>query len=135
MTLHYVRITDINHMFYDALSILKPSVDNIVSGVKNIEIRSWVPREIPLKNVVLVQNEKYLHHKDDIDSGIAMAIVDIIDVLPWTRDEYLKQGPDITIGKKWSPGYYMWVINNVRPLNKKIICDAKKGIYKVNINL
>ncbi len=69
-------------MFYDALSILKPSVDNIVSGVKNIEIRSWVPREIPLKNVVLVQNEKYLHHKDDIDSGIAMAIVDIIDVLP-----------------------------------------------------
>ena len=39
-----------------ALSIVKPAVDDIVAGRKRVEIRSWAPPVIPLRDLVLVQN-------------------------------------------------------------------------------
>ncbi|WP_262362767.1 ASCH domain-containing protein, partial [Providencia rustigianii] len=128
----------INHkghtMKYQALSILKPAVDLILDGKKNIEIRSWLPPEIPMKNVVIVQNQKYLSSDEDIDDGIALAIVDFTEFKIWTKNDYNDSDPSIRLGRTWKEGYFTWKIENIRRLTKPIRCKAMKGIYQLDLN-
>ena len=59
-----------------ALSIVKPAVDDIVAGRKRVEIRSWAPPAIPLRDLVLVQNTVFLRQDGQEDpDGIALALV------------------------------------------------------------
>ncbi len=120
-------------MKYQALSILQPAVVLIIDGKKKQEIRSWLPPSLPLKNILLVQNEKYLSSDDDEDEGLAMALVDFTEFSNWTEEEYLQQGLKNTLGRVWKPGYYTWKIENIRKLMKPIPCKAKKGIYEVEL--
>ncbi|MBQ0328163.1 MULTISPECIES: ASCH domain-containing protein [Providencia] len=121
-------------MKYQALSILKPAVDLILDGKKNIEIRSWLPPEIPMKNVVIVQNQKYLSSDEDIDDGIALAIVDFTEFKIWTKDDYNNSDPLVSLGRAWKEGYFTWKIENIRRLTKPIRCKAMKGIYQLDLN-
>lgn len=122
-------------MKYQALSIMKPAVENIINGSKINEIRSWVPDYLPLFNVIIVQNNNYLLNDDDVDEGIAMALVDFTSVSPWTYDIFLKQNHQTTLNKQWKPGYFIWRIENVRPLPKAIPCEARKGIYILDLDV
>ena len=74
-------------MKYQAISILNPAVENILNGSKSIEIRSWHPETMPLNNVILVQNKKYLKNQMDVDFGVAMAIVDFVTVREWLYED------------------------------------------------
>lgn len=121
-------------MEYQALSILKPAVDLILDGKKNIEIRSWLPPEIPMKNVVIVQNQKYLSSDEDIDDGVALAIVDFTEFKIWTEDDYNENGFSVSLGRTWKEGYFTWKIENIRKLKKPILCKAMKGIYQLELN-
>lgn len=133
-----LKYKSVNHkghtMKYQALSILKPAVDLILDGQKNIEIRSWLPPEIPMKNVVIVQNQKYLSTDEDIDDGVALAIVDFTEFKIWTEDDYNAGNPSINLGRTWKEGYFTWKIENIRRLTKPIICKAMKGIYELDLN-
>jgi len=120
-----------NKMKYQALSILKPAVELIINGEKTHEIRSWLPPFLPLKNILLVQNENYLISDSDEDNGLALALVDFTDFSDWTEDESHRQGKNYTLGRVWKPGYYSWKIENLRKISKPIPCIAKKGIYEV----
>ena len=48
-------------MKYKALSIVYPAVENILNGSKDVEIRSWMPPDIPMRNLVLIENSRYLN--------------------------------------------------------------------------
>ncbi|WP_244962284.1 ASCH domain-containing protein [Burkholderia diffusa] len=62
-----------------ALSIVKPAVDDIVAGRKRVEIRSWAPPTLPLRDLVLVQNTIFLRQDGQEDpDGIALAWVDVV---------------------------------------------------------
>lgn len=122
-------------MIYRALSILSPAVENIINGSKKVEIRSWAPSIIPLKNLVLVENYHYLVNNQDIDDGYALAIVDIVNILPWTEDMFLAQNDETKLNKKWQPDYFVWIIENVRPLQRPIKCMALKGIYNIDLDI
>ncbi|MDW9250178.1 ASCH domain-containing protein [Burkholderia cepacia] len=68
-----------------ALSIVKPAVDDIVAGRKRVEIRSWAPPAMPLRDLVLVQNTIFLRQDGQEDpDGIALAMVDVMGVHDWT---------------------------------------------------
>ena len=121
-------------MKYQALSILKPAVNLIVNGNKTSEIRSWLPSEMPLKNILLVQNDNYLKTEEDEEDGLGMAVVDFVKFSPWTESEALKTNPALTLGRTWKPGYFEWHIENIRKLNTPITCKAKKGIYIVEVS-
>jgi hypothetical protein len=41
---------------YQALSIVAPNGGRIAQGLKTLEIRSWQPEYLPLKNLVIVEN-------------------------------------------------------------------------------
>jgi hypothetical protein len=114
---------------------MKPAVENIINGSKINEIRSWVPDTIPLYDVLIVQNNNYLLNDDDIDEGVAMALVDFTSVSPWTHEIYLNQNNETILDKQWKPGYFIWRIENVRPLVKAIPCVAKKGIYILDLDI
>ncbi|AYL76678.1 ASCH domain-containing protein [Citrobacter freundii] len=133
-----LKYKSVNHkdhtMEYQALSILKPAVDLILDGKKNIEIRSWLPPEIPMKNVVIVQNQKYLSSDEDIDDGVALAIVDFTEFKVWTEDDYNENGFSVSLGRTWKEGYFTWKIENIRKLKKPILCKAMKGIYQLELN-
>lgn len=122
-------------MVYKTLSIMFPAVRNILNGSKKVEIRSWSPPTVPLKNIVLVENHHYLAHEEDRDDGYALAIVDIIDVQPWTKEMFLQQNSETKLNKQWSQGYYVWRLDNIRKLDKPLKCMALKGIYEVDLDI
>ena len=64
-----------------------------------------------------------------------MALVDFTSVSPWTYDIFLSQNNQTTLNKKWKPGYFIWKIENVRPLHKAISCEARKGIYIIDLDI
>ncbi len=116
-------------MIVNALSIVSPSVQRIVAREKVVEIRRWLPPEIPFLDLVLVENEIYLTEKGQEDpNGLARAIVDITGVHEWTRQEAESQGID------WIPNYVCWELSNVRPIVLPIPCVARRKIYKIDIN-
>ena len=105
----------------DALSIVSPSVQNIIAGKKVVEIRSWLPPELPFLDLVLVENEVYLTEEGQEDpNGLARAVVDVINVHKWAPEEAELQGVD------WIPNYVCWELSNVRlystayPLSRKM---------------
>ena len=116
-------------MIVNALSIVSPSVQNIIAGKKVVEIRRWLPPEIPFLDLVLVENEIYLTEEGQEDqNGLARAIVDITGVHEWTREEAKSQGVD------WSTNYVCWELSNVRCIELPIPCTARRKIYKIDIN-
>ena len=115
-------------MILNALSIVSPSVQNIVAGKKIVEIRRWLPPEIPFLDLVLVENEIYLTEEGQEDpNGLARAIIDITGVHEWTREEAQSQGIE------WIPNYLCWELSNVRRIEPPIPCVARRKIYKINI--
>ncbi|MDE0465902.1 MAG: ASCH domain-containing protein [Candidatus Poribacteria bacterium] len=116
-------------MIVDALSIVSPSVQRIVAGEKVVEIRRWLPPEVPFLDLVLVENEVYLTEEGQEDpNGLARAIVDITGVHEWTPEEAKSQGVE------WIGDYICWELSNVRRIEPPTPCVARRKIYKMNIN-
>jgi len=60
-----------------ALSVVAPNGTRIAQGVKTLEVRSWVPTELPLKDLLIVENQNFLINDGDEEEGIAVALVDV----------------------------------------------------------
>ncbi|AXY55703.1 ASCH domain-containing protein [Acinetobacter chinensis] len=114
---------------YSALSIVSPGGSKIVQGLKTLEIRSWCPPHVPVKDLLIVENHHYLRQEGDEDSGLAVAVVDIESVHPWREDEL-----EAACGTYWAEGYWAWVITRVRPLDPPVPVVAKRKIYTVEID-
>jgi len=111
---------------YKALSVIEPFGDLIITGQKTLEIRSWIPQELPLKNVVLVQNVKRLSEDLEEDVGSALGLIDIDGFHPWAESDLSKSGCD-----SFTDGYYAWEISNRRPFLAKPKILAKRKIYNL----
>ena len=115
---------DDNFVNYLALSIVAPHGENIAKGIKTLEVRSWKPEQLPLKNVVIVQNYRYLSQQDDQDVGQVMAMVDFGDVHEWREDEVIAA----------CASHWAWTIQNVRPIHSIERVAAKRKIYTLRLN-
>ena len=117
-------------MKYKALSVVAPAGDRIATQEKSIEVRSWAPEKVPLLNVAIVQNQNYLLEDGQEDeNGYIVAIVDFIQVEPWTERQ-----KEAACSKEWSLGYLGWHITNVRKLAKPIKAIAKRKIYEIELD-
>jgi len=115
-------------MTYEALSIVYPAATKIADGRKTLEIRSWQPPRVPLRNLVIVENHRRLDRDGDVDpEGLAVAFVDIEQVRDWTPEDAQRDG------HQFVPGYFAWVIANVRPFAKPVRVPAERLIYKVEL--
>lgn len=113
-----------------ALSVVVRAGDNIRSGHKTLEIRDWVPEELPLRNLVIIQNRTRLSSNgitEDPD-GEAVAIVDIETITDWQEEEL-----EAACASHWEPGWKAWQLSNVRPLHLAERFPARLRIYNVEL--
>lgn len=116
-------------MTVDALSIVHPAVQQITSGTKTIEIRSWLPPCLPLYSLALVENHTYLHQDGEEDeNGLLLAFVDVVGAHDWSLEEALRGD------KQGRPGYHAWELRSVRPLANPVKAIAKRGVYPLEID-
>lgn len=119
---------EIMRKLYQALSLVAPSGEYIAQGVKTLEIRSWRPEQLPLKNLMIVENTHYLNKHGDEEEGRAIAFVDIQSVHVWENTEI-----ESAKASYWQKGYWAWVIENVRPIHPPVNMPARRKIYWVEL--
>lgn len=112
-----------------ALSIVAPSGGYIADGRKTLEVRSWRPDEVPLRDLLIVENHKFLTAPGDSDpNGRAVALVDVIEVRPWLEGDV-----EAACARKWAHGYWAWVLSNVRPIAEVVQLAAERRLYRAAI--
>ncbi|MCL1028567.1 hypothetical protein [Serratia silvae] len=102
--------------------------------MKKVEIRSWLPPQIPLVNVILVENYNFIKGNDVDPFGKALAIVDIVGYKKWTLDDFECQNYETKQSKRWKDNYFMWELDNIREFKNEVICEAKTGIYTISLD-
>ncbi|CAM4332686.1 hypothetical protein F901_01540 [Acinetobacter dispersus] len=115
---------------YTALSIVAPNAERIAKKIKTLEVRSWQPEMLPLKDLIIVENQNFLLNDGDEDVGSAVALVDIESVHPWRSDEV-----DAACTTYWAEGYLAWVIGNIRPIDPPIQIIAKRKLYLLELDI
>lgn len=108
-----------------ALSIVAPNGTRIAEGIKTLEVRSWVPTKLPIKDLLIVENQKFLVKDTDEEEG-----VDVDSIHAWRNDEI-----EPACATAWSEGYFAWVLSNVRPISQPLKTLAKRKIYQVELDL
>lgn len=115
---------------FQALSIVAPSGDRIRAGLKTIEVRRWHPEEVPLKNLLIVQNGLFLSEDLPEDpEGRAVAVVDVVGVREWTPEDLGRSCATV-----FEPGWLAWEIGNVRPVSYPAFLPARRRIYSLELD-
>lgn len=115
-----------------AFSVVSPWGEMITSGKKSLEIRSWQPESLPMRNVALVQNDVRLVKEGQEDSnGFVIAIIDIVGSKPWIKKECNIAGCDES---EFENGYLAWELANVRRLAEPVNVVAKRKFYALSIH-
>ena len=115
---------------YVALSIVSPQGQNIASGKKTIEVRSWQPPALPIKDLLIVENSIFLTHENQVDpNGRAVALVDVRFVEAWLPSQV-----ESACSSGWKPGYFAWHLHNVRPLARSPRVAAERRLYTVELS-
>lgn len=113
-----------------ALSIVSPSGSYIAEGRKTIEVRSWQPDRLPLTDLLIIENKRYLTQQGDSDdNGLIVAVVDVVSVRPWLPSEVAA-----ACASKWMPGHWAWNLTNVRRIANPVRAVAARRLYDVDIN-
>lgn len=117
---------------FSALSVVAPAGDWIRTGTKTLEIRRWQPDEIPLRDLVIVQNSIRLGGDGPAEdsNGMAVALVDVESVAAWGEDE-----SEPACASYWEPGWLAWRLVNVRLIEPPLPCPARLRIYLVELPL
>lgn len=114
---------------YSALSIVAPAGRLIANGSKTLEIRSWRPEVLPLKDLVIVENHQFLMHEGEEGEGNAVAFADVTGVHAWGEDEI-----EPAEAAYWAEGYWAWELENIRPIEPPKPVPAKRKIYLIELD-
>ena len=113
-----------------ALSIVAPNGANIAAGRKTLEIRSWRPPQLPLRDLLIIENRIFLTKEDQTDpDGVAIAVVDVEGVHAWQSTELAA-----ACATEWTPQMWAWHLTHVRPLNGALRLPARRKLYEVDID-
>lgn len=116
-------------MLLAALSVVAPWGVRIARGIKTVEVRRWRPASLPLENLLIVENNRYLRRDGEIDpAGRAVAVVAIREVHNWRPDEV-----EAACASSYEAGWLAWTIEDVRPIEAPIVVTAARGIYEVHV--
>lgn len=111
-----------------ALSIVRPSGGRIASGEKTLEVRRWHPYLDPSEDLLIVENERFLHADEDEDKdGIAVAIVRVKAVRPFILADI-----QAACASYFEDGWLAWELSDIRPVIQPVIIRAARGIYEVD---
>lgn len=109
-----------------ALSVVAPAGQLIATGKKTIEVRKWLPNLSPEEDLLIVENLNYLTKDGDEEPGVALAVVNISSVRPFTPDDI-----PAACASSFEEGWFAWEISNVRQVDPAINARAARKIYTV----
>lgn len=113
-----------------ALSIVSPNGARMASGRKALEIRSWRPPQWPLRDLLIIENNLFLTGEDEVDpAGVAVAVVDIEQVLPWQPWQL-----EAAYASEWVPDHWAWQVTRVRPISGTLPLRAQRRLYDVAVS-
>lgn len=113
-----------------ALSVLAPWGKLIADQSKTIEVRSWYPRILPMRNVALVQNMVSLTKESAEDKeGYVVAIIDIVSCSSWEVEDCKDSGCDES---EFEEGWLAWKLSNIRKLKQPVKAIAKRKFYDLS---
>ncbi len=101
-----------------ALSIKQPWANMIVDGLKTIETRTW---STSYRGTLLIVSSK---QPPIYPSGMALAVADLVDCRPMTRQDEVAAGCTLYVGA------YAWVLENVRRIEMFPV-RGQQGLYEV----
>lgn len=102
---------------FTALAVLSPAGKLIAQGRHSIELRSWRPPEVPMRDLLIVESRRQVAADDQRDPEAAgVALVDVLSVESWPG----------------SPGMFAWKLGHIRPIFPKLSpLPACGGLYTV----
>ena len=103
-----------------ALSIKQPWANMIAAGEKTIETRTWAT---PYRGQLLVVSSK---RPDIPPAGFAVAIADLVDCRPMTKDDEAAACCPIY------PNAHAWLLRNIRRI-KPFSVRGQLGIFDVEL--
>ncbi|KFD20973.1 hypothetical protein GTPT_0912 [Tatumella ptyseos ATCC 33301] len=109
-----------------ALSVVSPAGQLIAAGRKTIEVRRWLPELSPDEDLLIVENPNYLMKDGDEEAGIAVAVVNIRSVRPFTSDDI-----SAACASCFEEGWFAWEISQVRRLSPVKSVKAARKIYSI----
>lgn len=113
-----------------ALSIVAPNGANIATGQKTLEIRSWRPPHLPLRDLLIIENRIFLTGEDETDpAGVAVAFVDVEEVHPWRPSELAA-----ACATQWTAGLWAWHVTHVRRVRGEFYLPARRKLYEVEVS-
>ncbi|OLS60411.1 ASCH domain-containing protein [Pseudomonas putida] len=109
-----------------ALSIVSPGGTRIASGQKTLEIRRWHPDLALCEDLLIVENERFLHNDGEEDEGHAVAIVRVKAVRPFEVADI-----EAACASYHEDGWLAWELSDIRAITKPLPVRAARGIYEV----
>ena len=116
-------------MKFKALSVVSPWGQKIADGIKTIEVRSWTADLKPGEDLLIVENSNYLMNDGDTDEGYAKALVKVVEIRAFVIEDMIA-----SCASRYEDGWFSWVLQDVRPIPKKISVLAARKIYEVEID-
>ena len=60
--------------------IVAPNARCIAEAMKTLEFRSWQPEQLPVKDLLIVENKNFLNHPEAEEQEGALALIDVDSV-------------------------------------------------------
>lgn len=117
-------------MLFQALSVTSPAGSRIRAGHKTIEVRRWALDALPLRDLLIVQNDIRLTEENPEDAaGRVVAMVDVVAIRDWRVEDLEKSGCT-----EFEEGWLAWELENIRPAAYHQFVPAKRRIYELDLN-
>jgi hypothetical protein len=144
-------------MIYKAISLWQPWATLIAIGAKRFETRSWYPHDHyrgpivihaakkwdsglnsmcfdePFFSALTAGRDKPLF-KFNLPLGCALAIADLTHVYRSEAARADQSEQELAFGD-WSPGRFVWEMENVRPFPEPIPVKGAQGLFTVELDL
>ena len=84
---------------------------------------------MPLRDLVIVENDNILTEKYPAENGRVVAMVDVVDVRPWEEKD-MKASCVNVFENEWQA----WVLSNIREISYPAAVPAKRKIYELELD-
>ena len=89
---------------FSAPSIVAPNARRIAEAMKTLELRSWQPEQLPVKDLLIIENKNFLNHPEAEEQEGALALIDVDSV-------------------------HILQLSNILPIKNHVEASAKRKIY------
>jgi len=84
---------------------------------------------LPLRDLIIVENDNILTEKYSEESGRVVAMADVVAVRPWEEND-LKTSCSAIYEKGW----LAWILSNIRKIDYPYAVPAKRKIYELELD-